>query len=830
MKRKMCPQFGRGVIAAALVTVAGAGSAAAESVAPPPPTTALRASVALDEVFFVEVKAEKRRGENFSAEWRDLRKNLRATGARIEEVLTSSEKLYLKVRLTAANYEERNALLARLGADPSVAGVIAGASANFALKDAQKLERHGADAEVSENKLRGFREKRRDYKPTFNGAHSGEILVKYLEGESFTPAKREVTRSKLAMLHEKNRARVKKTHERKGGPIEVITLDAGADFKAALQSYAELEEVEYAQPNYRYHLLSTPNDPSYGSLWGMLKIQAPAAWDTRTSASSVTVAVIDTGIAYSHPDLAANMWTNQGEIPWNNIDDDGNGYVDDVHGASPVTGSGDPTDNYGHGTHVAGTIGAVGNNGIGVVGVAWSTKLMAIKVIDDFGYSDTDVLTDGIYYATAKGANVVNASIGNYDYDLQVAEAIAAFGAAGGIWINAAGNANTDNDASPNYPSGYALPCQVVVGASDSNDARATFSNTGRWSVDVFAPGVGVYSTVPANSYATYNGTSMASPHVAGLAALSRAQFPWENNREIADRLRFSTDRLAQFDASSMSGGRINAARALSDRPRISALSTRCQVNSGDALTIVGINVTGTGPKRVIFRAMGPTLTNYGVAGALPDTQIEVFTLAGTLIGANDNWQTLSAADQAEIAAAGLTPPHSLESAWVATLNPGLYTVHLRGVGGTTGVGIAEAYENDGSNVNRLVAVSTRCFVGSGSQTATTGVIVNGDKPRQVYIRALGPTLGSYGVSGAVSDTVLTLTTLSGTVLATNDDWQTFDGSGNALEKRVLLNGAPPVDSKESMIVMKLDPGFYTVQLTGKNGATGVGLIEVNEY
>lgn len=262
------------------------------------------------------------------------------------------------------------------------------------------------------------------------------------------------------------------------------------------------------------------------------------------------VAVVDTGIDYMHADLAGNMWHNPGEIPGNGADDDGNGYVDDYYGVNTPDSNGDPRDanvaNGGrHGTHVAGTIGAVGNNGQGVAGVAWATQLMAVKVFQTNNpFAQTAWLVAGIDYARQKGASVINASWGGGAYDQSIRDAIERFQNAGGIFVNSAGNSNNDNDSSPAYPASYGLKSMLVVGASDSADQRSIWpeygpsssSHWGRWSVDVFAPGTDIQSTLPDGNFGIYDGTSMAAPHAAGTIALLKSQFPWENQSELIDR------------------------------------------------------------------------------------------------------------------------------------------------------------------------------------------------------------------------------------------------------------------------------------------------------
>ena len=233
------------------------------------------------------------------------------------------------------------------------------------------------------------------------------------------------------------------------------------------------------------------------------------------------VAIIDTGIDYTHPDLAANIWTNPGEIAGDGIDNDGNGYVDDVHGYDFVNNDGDPMDDHFHGTHTAGTVGAVGNNGVGVTGVNWQVKLMALKFLGASGSGSVSGAVSALEYAVTMGVRLSNNSWGGGGYSQALYDAIKNSQVIGHVFVAAAGNSGVNSDLQPAYPASYDLDNIISVAAIDSSDNLASFSNRGVVTVDLAAPGVAVLSTVLGGGYASYSGTSMATPHVTGAAALA---------------------------------------------------------------------------------------------------------------------------------------------------------------------------------------------------------------------------------------------------------------------------------------------------------------------
>lgn len=378
---------------------------------------------------------------------------------------------------------------------------------------------------------------------------------------------------------------------------------------AGLDSAGEQATVTLAEPDYIRQAVLVPNDPKYldGTLWGLNQssdadLDAPEGWDMRSTAGMVVVAVIDTGIRYTHQDLASNMWKNPSEIAGNGVDDDRNGVVDDVYGFDAYSNDGDPMDGNGHGTHCSGTIGGVGNNGVGVVGVAWGVKLMGCKFLSDSGSgTDSDAILC-IDYARSKGAKVLSNSWGGGGPSASVQAAIERCRAAGVLFVAAAGNESSNNDNWPSYPASFPTDNIVSVAATTRTDGLASFSSFGAVSVDLGAPGEGILSTVSTSdsAYANYSGTSMATPHVAGVLAMLAAQFPNESYTALISRLLSGTDKIPSLSGKTKSGGRLNLAKSLVTtnapnpvRPLNDSWSVAGRA-SGSAWTVSGSNVDGT--------------------------------------------------------------------------------------------------------------------------------------------------------------------------------------------------------------------------------------------
>jgi subtilisin family serine protease/subtilisin-like proprotein convertase family protein len=371
----------------------------------------------------------------------------------------------------------------------------------------------------------------------------------------------------------------------------LVTSDT-ATTAQLLAATRQIPGVRFAEPNFVHtldtlasetkstsgaSLASTPNDPDFSDLWGLSQpndadIDAPEAWDISTG-SGVIVAVIDTGIDYNHPDLADNVWVNAGEIPGDGIDNDNNGFVDDIHGWDPRNGDGDPMDGHSHGTHVAGTIAAVGNNGTGVVGVAYDAQVMGIKIFDDSGSTTDAAIIEGINYVTEmrlRGENIVvsNNSWGGGPFGQAERAAIEAHNNAGILFAAAAGNDyGNNNDSNPHYPSNYNLPGIVSVASSNSSDGASSFTNYGPTTVDLAAPGSDILSTVPGGGYGYKGGTSMATPHVSGVIALINSVAPGISTADAKAALLDSVDLVSAFGSGGsdpvLTGGRLNAYQAI---------------------------------------------------------------------------------------------------------------------------------------------------------------------------------------------------------------------------------------------------------------------------
>ncbi len=410
--------------------------------------------------------------------------------------------------------------------------------------------------------------------------------------------------------------------------LQLVQLQAGTNFNQALNSYRSDPTVLYAEPNYiRKALDSTPNDLYFPDLWNLhntgQKISFPGptndppngtpgddihaleAWAITTGSANVVIGLIDTGIDYNHEDLAANAYRNTADCNNNGIDDDGNGYIDDCYGIDALDNTSDPMDQVGHGTHVAGIMGAVGNNGVGVTGVNWTVRILTCKFLGYSGGTDDGAIACLNYMATMKdrGVNIVatNNSWGGYGFSQALYDAIDAQRQRGILFVAAAGNDASDNDGSyPLYPSSYSLDNIISVAASTYADGLAYFSSFGAHTVDIAAPGYRILSTTPDNTYSIFDGTSMATPHVTGVAALLAAQDSTRNWKTIRNLILSSGDKLPSL-TSTVTQSRLNALTALTCTSRTLAVpmlpsAANVLASVGQPLTVSELNINCGNP------------------------------------------------------------------------------------------------------------------------------------------------------------------------------------------------------------------------------------------
>jgi subtilisin family serine protease len=373
-------------------------------------------------------------------------------------------------------------------------------------------------------------------------------------------------------------------------------------------------DVEYVEANTIMHISRLPNDTEFAKQYGMhntglnggiagADIHAPEAWEVSTGSKNVVVGIIDTGVDYTHKDIAPNYWENPGESGLdangadkhtNGIDDDGNGFIDDFRGWDFANNDNDPMDDHAHGTHCAGVIGAHGNDGNGVTGVNWDVSLVGLKFLTGSGSGTLENAVKAIEYGTSLGLTLTSNSWGGGGFSQTMLDAIKAAGEHNVLFVAAAGNNSSNNDSTASYPASYDLPNVISVAASDNKDQMASFSNFGSRTVHVAAPGVDIFSSVPGNTFRAMSGTSMATPHVAGLAALIKATIPTASASQIRARILGGVDRSAYWSSRVSSGGRINALNSIEiDSVAPSAVNDLALVAAGS--TSVTLNWTASG-------------------------------------------------------------------------------------------------------------------------------------------------------------------------------------------------------------------------------------------
>jgi|GEM_PF-2427469 len=483
----------------------------------------------------------------------------------------------------------------------------------------------------------------------------GEVLVKFKKNVIKKRKMNAHVQADTEVIREIPQLRVHRVKSRKGESTEVL-----------LKRYLRNPNVEYAEPNVLFQIQLFPNDPFFSDLYGLHNtgqtggtvnsdIKAVEVWDFQVGDSAVIIADIDTGVDYTHPDLLGNMWANPGEIPGNGIDDDGNGFIDDFRGWDFYNMDNDPMDDHGHGTHTAGTIAAEGNNGLGVVGVTWKAKIMPLKFLNSGGSGSSEDAALAIIYAADMGAKVASNSWGcgpSFDCFSQTLEdAIEYAQNKGMLFVAAAGNAGNDNDMIMTYPCTSIQSNVVCVAATDDSDKMAFFSSFGANTVDLGAPGVNILSTVPTGScvlcdpsgYISLSGTSMATPHVSGVAALIFSAFPSFQLEEIKENLLGGVDSNSTLAGKTVTGGRLNAEKALNINFLISSSSGDQMVLSGESITftITVASLNGfSSPVTLNLLSPDPTITGtFDINPIIPpangsaDITLTVSTSLGTARG-----------------------------------------------------------------------------------------------------------------------------------------------------------------------------------------------------
>jgi subtilisin family serine protease len=451
----------------------------------------------------------------------------------------------------------------------------------------------------------------------FSGALSAGLLVAVLAALASAPASPPVTPSSAGYASGRIIVKLKPTlpttdaaqvrsafsaHvETRFSRIGTEVWDIGnVPVSEAVEKLRRDPRVEFAEPDYLVHATAVyPNDPQFSQQWSLhnsgrpsgkadADIDAPEAW-TATPGAPVLIGVIDSGVEMDHEDLAGAIYTNPGEIPGNNFDDDGNGYADDVHGWDFRNGDNDPDDDNGHGTHVSGLIAAPGNNGKGVAGVCWSARVLPLKFLSAAGAGATSDAIAAIQYAIRMGVKVINASWGSFLYSNALRDAVADAADHGVLIIASSGNDTADTDLYPTYPAGYDLPNVIAVTSTDRNDGLAWFSDYGRNTVDIAAPGFDIVGTFPGNRYVRLYGTSMSTALVSGAACLLWSRAPFMTDLDMKAALFASVDKIPSLEGRMTTGGRINLQRLMSTidtMPPAPVTSLSVQSAASNAVTL----------------------------------------------------------------------------------------------------------------------------------------------------------------------------------------------------------------------------------------------------
>ncbi len=466
----------------------------------------------------------------------------------------------------------------------------------------------------------------------------------YKKGQLLVRWKKNITIQNINFTHQSLKAKILQKFERPSG-LELVQIPNDIAIKSAMEAYQKNPNVAYAEPNYYVHTQATPSDAKWSEQWALnntgqtqgtpdADVNAPEMWELSTGSQDVVLGVIDTGIFYTHPDLAANIWVNAGEIAGNGIDDDNNGYIDDIHGINTKNKTGDPLDDNGHGSHVAGIMGAVGDNSEGISGINQKVSIIGCKFLDAGGggsIGDAVVCMDYYLQLKTRATNPVNLVATNNSwagggYSQAMMDAVKAHKDAGILFMAAASNEANNNDVTETYPANYPSSNIISVAATNHKDELSDFSNYGKYSVHIAAPGEDILSTVLNGAYDSYSGTSMATPYVTGMAGLIKSHYPdldWKGikNLIIAGGQPIAAGKDKTISARRLRGASEDGSGSLTCKDqlvnaRLSPKSDAMTIQAGNTIDFAVMNINCASPHgaaTVVSNVAGFTLNDDGL-------------------------------------------------------------------------------------------------------------------------------------------------------------------------------------------------------------------------